>query len=130
MAKVAKLAETVDLGEVMEAVGSMPPDKLKAMIVALKNSAAADAPRPSRPCPTATSTASTTPSPTSSAPSPRACERSWRRRSSPVINDYWQRDETPREMLVKGFQDLDVIGAIFDEDGARTPGAQPDARAS
>ena len=122
MAKVAKLAETVDLGEVMEAVGSMPPDKLKAMLVALKNSAA---PTEARELPVPNGDFyGIYDTLTDEQRAVAARVRTFMETAvKPVINDYWQRDETPREMLVKGFQDLDVISAIFDETGARRDGA-------
>lgn len=41
----------------------------------------------------------------------------------PVINDWWQRDETPRELLIGGFKRLGLIEHIFNADGTRTPHA-------
>jgi len=34
----------------------------------------------------------------------------------PVINDYWLRDETPRELLVEGLRELDLPSLIYGED--------------
>ena len=40
----------------------------------------------------------------------------------PIINDYWQRDEFPKELIGK-FRELDLIKEIFDENGERTADA-------
>ena len=40
----------------------------------------------------------------------------------PIINDYWQRDTFPKELLPK-FRELDLIKEIFGESGERTPDA-------
>ncbi len=40
----------------------------------------------------------------------------------PIINDYWQREETPREIIPK-LRELGLARELFDEDGSRKPGA-------
>ncbi|MEM9665748.1 MAG: acyl-CoA dehydrogenase family protein [Bacteroidota bacterium] len=40
----------------------------------------------------------------------------------PIINDYWLRDAFPHELIGR-FKELDLIRAIFNEDGSRTPQA-------
>ena len=40
----------------------------------------------------------------------------------PIINDYWQRDETPRQ-LIPMIRDLGLIETIWNEDGTRTADA-------
>jgi len=40
----------------------------------------------------------------------------------PIINDYWQRDETPRH-IIPMIRDLKLIETIWNEDGTRTPDA-------
>jgi glutaryl-CoA dehydrogenase len=44
------------------------------------------------------------------------------REVAPIINDYWLRDAFPFELLDK-VRALDLIGELYDEDGARKPGA-------
>ena len=44
------------------------------------------------------------------------------REVEPIINDYWQRDEFPQELIPK-FKELDLIKEIFDENGERTADA-------
>ena len=41
----------------------------------------------------------------------------------PVINEYWQRDETPLELFNKGFTELGFVDAVYNPDGTRTPDA-------
>ena len=41
----------------------------------------------------------------------------------PVINEYWQRDETPLALFRKGFTDLGLIDAVYHADGTRKPDA-------
>ena len=124
MDKVAKLAETVDLGEVMAAVSAMPPDKLKAMMVALKNSTAGAAATPAAlPVPNGDFYGLYDTLTDEQRDVARRVRAFMEASVKPVINTYWQRDETPREMLVAGFRDLGVIGHIFAPDGTRRPGA-------
>ena len=40
----------------------------------------------------------------------------------PIINDYWQREETPRELIPR-IKALDLVRATFNEDGSRKEGA-------
>ena len=40
----------------------------------------------------------------------------------PIINEYWSRDEFPKQLIPK-FQELDLIRSIFDDKGGRRPGA-------
>ena len=106
----------------MAAVSSMPPDKLKAMLVALKSSGGATTP--------------------AELPAPNGDfygfydqltdeERAVLGRVrtfmegtvQPIANEYWQRDETPREALVGGFKSLGLAGMLFADDGTRKPRA-------
>jgi len=122
LAKVMKLAETVDLGEVMTAVAAMPPDKLKAMMVALKSGGDA-APQGEPPAPNGDFYGFADVL-TDEERAVLARVRTFMEETvRPNINAAWQADTTPREMLVKGFQDLGLIGFIFNEDGMRTPRA-------
>ncbi|CAN5478782.1 acyl-CoA dehydrogenase family protein [soil metagenome] len=41
----------------------------------------------------------------------------------PVINEYYQRDETPVELLRDGILELGIIDALYDEGGNRRPGS-------
>ena len=120
--KIARLAEQVDLGEVMAAVSALPPDRLKAMVAALKQNGAA-APPADLPAPDGDFYGF--------AGTLTDAQRDLQRRTRalmethvrPVINDYWQRDETPRALLVPAFRELGAIPAIFNPDGTRRPDA-------
>ena len=44
------------------------------------------------------------------------------REVEPIINDYWSRDEFPRQLISK-FRDLALIDRLYGEDGSRAPDA-------
>jgi len=122
LTKVMQLAETVDLGEVMAAVSSMPPDKLKAMLVALKSGGGAASPA-ELPAPNG-DFYSFYSELTDEERAALARVRSFMEETvRPAINAAWSADETPRELLIDGFRTLGVTRLIFNEDGSRTPRA-------
>jgi glutaryl-CoA dehydrogenase len=122
--KVAKLAETIDLGELIGLVSKMDAGQLQQMTHMLKGAAKQnDAPPRELPAPDGDFYdfySLLTDEQRGAALRLRAFMEEEVR---PVINDWWQRDETPREMLVAGFQKLGLIEHIFDKDGNRTPHA-------
>ncbi len=122
--KVAKLAETVDIGELIGLVSKMDAGQLQQMTKMLKGATKqADAPARDLPAPNGDFYdfySLLTDEQRDAAMRLRAFMEDEVR---PVINDYWQRDETPREMLVAGFQRLGLIEHIFNKDGSRTPHA-------
>ena len=119
--KVARLAEEVDLAEVFQAVSAMPPDRLKGMLAALKNGAAAEPAELPPPDGDFFGFAGTL------TDEQRDLQRRTRALMEthvrPVINEYWQRDETPRSLLIPAFRELGAIQTIFNPDGTRKPGA-------
>ena len=40
----------------------------------------------------------------------------------PIINEYWSRDEFPKQLIAK-FRELNLIGKLFNEDGSRVADA-------
>ena len=128
--KIMKLADQVDLGELMQVVSTMEPATLKKMLAGLKAAAPAGdaatngaANGQAHPDPNGDfyDYASTLTEPQ------RAMQQRVRAfmeaEVRPVINDYWQRDETPRDLLLPAFREMNLIREIFNDDGTRKPGA-------
>ncbi len=117
MAKVAKLSEKVDLNQLLSMVSSMDERTLQGMMKLA-------APRNPKALPEVDGdffaiAALLT-------PEQREVQLKVRgfmeREVEPMINEYWQRDEFPRQLIGK-LKDLDIISALFDENGERRPGA-------
>ena len=119
--KVARLGEKVDLGELLGTVSAMDEETLLKMMKMLK--AGANGRPDALPAPEGDfyDFASTfTPAQRQMQQQVRAFMETEVR---PAINDYWQRDETPRDLLLGGFKKLDLPRAIFNDDGSRKPDA-------
>jgi glutaryl-CoA dehydrogenase len=114
MAKVGKLAEKVDLDELIGLVSTMNEVQLAAMMKMMKGA------KQEKALPDINGDfydlASTL------TPTQRDMQREVRAfmesEVEPIINDYWSRDEFPR-VLIDKFRQLDLIGRIFKEDGSR-----------
>lgn len=117
MAKVAKLAEKVDLEELIGAVSNMDGAQLASMMKLLKKGKPPALPEVNGDFYDLASTLT---------PEQRALKQAVRgfmeREVEPIINDYWSRDEFPRQLIGK-FRELDLIGRIFREDGTRVEDA-------
>jgi len=115
--KIAKLSEKVDLNELIGLVSSLDEATLKRMMKAA-------APGTPKALPEANGDFYNI----SGTLTGRQREIQMRvrafmeRKVEPIINDYWQRGEFPRELIPK-FRELDLIKEIFDEQGNRTPDA-------
>ncbi len=117
MAKVAKLSEKVDLGQLLSLVSSMDERTLQQLLKLA-------APKAPKALPVVDGDffdigALLT-------PKQREVQLKVRRfmedEVEPIINAYWQRDEFPRQLIGK-LKDLDIIGELFGEDGRRREGA-------
>ncbi len=117
MAKVAKLSEKVDLNQLLSLVSSMDERTLQQMIKLA-------APKKPKALPEVDGdffdiAALLT-------PKQREVQLKVRRfmedEVEPLINEYWQRDEFPQQLIAK-LKALDIIGELFDEDGNRREGA-------
>ncbi|WMT58328.1 acyl-CoA dehydrogenase family protein [Truepera radiovictrix] len=117
MAKVAKLSEKVDLNELLGLVSNMDEKTLKQMMKLA-------APKTPKAPPEINGDFYDI----GALLTPRQREIQLRVRAfmerevEPIINDYWQRDEFPKELIGK-FRELDLIKEIFDDEGNRTPDA-------
>ena len=119
--KVARLSEKVDLGELMSLVSAMDEATILRMTKMLKTSANGQPKEPPVPNGDFYDFAATlTEEQRALAAEVRAFMESDVR---PVINDYWQRDETPRDLLLGGFRKMDLLRRIFNDDGTRRPDA-------
>ncbi len=118
--QVMHLAEKVDLAEVIQAIAGLDQATLDAMVKMLKRQANGQ---------------SHPPPPVDGdfyriadllTDEQRAVQQRVRRfmetEVQPIINEYWQRDEFPKRLL-PAFRELDLIRAIFNDDGSRKPGA-------
>lgn len=121
LSKVMKLAETVDLGEMMQVVSSMPPDKLKAMMAAVK-AGGAEAPKGAPPAPNADFYGYYD----RLSDEHRAVLADLRAvletEVKPHVNAAWQSDTTPRDLLIPVMQRLNLPRHFVGEDGSRKPG--------
>ncbi len=119
--KITKLSEKIDLGELIGIVSTMDEATLLKMTKMLKtstNGKADELPAPNGDFYDFESTL------TDAQRGMKTRVRDFMEREvRPVINDYWQRDETPRDLLIGGFKELDLMRHIFHEDGTRTPDA-------
>ena len=117
MAKVAKLSEKVDLNQLLSMVSSMDERTLQQMMKLA-------APKKPKALPEVDGdffdiAALLT-------PEQREVQLKVRHfmetEVEPIANEYWQRDEFPRQLIGK-LRDLDIISALFDENGERRPDA-------
>ena len=117
MAKVAKLSEKVDLNQLLSLVSSMDERTLQGMMKLA-------APKKPKALPEVDGdffdiAALLT-------PEQREVQLKVRRfmetEVEPIANEYWQRDEFPRQLIGK-LRDLDIISTLFDENGERRPDA-------
>ena len=117
MAKVAKLSEKVDLNQLLSMVSSMDERTLQQMMKLA-------APKKPKALPEVDGdffdiAALLT-------PEQREVQLKVRHfmetEVEPIANEYWQRDEFPRQLIGK-LKDLDIISALFDENGERRPDA-------
>ena len=113
MAKVAKLSEKVDLNQLLSMVSAMDERTLQSMMKLA-------APKKPKVLPEVDGdffdiAALLT-------PEQRDVQLKVRhfmeREVEPIVNEYWQRDEFPRQLIGK-LRDLDIISALFDENGER-----------
>ncbi len=115
--KVAKLSEKVDLNKLIGMVSSMDEKTLNRMMKMAAPKKASDLPPANGDFYDMASTFTER---------QRSIQMKLRhfmeREVEPIINDYWQRDEFPKELIPK-FRELDLIKEIFDENGERTPDA-------
>lgn len=117
MAKVAKLSEKVDLNQLLSMVSSMDERSLQQMMKLA-------APKKPKVLPEVDGdffdiAALLTPEQRDVQMKVRYFMET---EVEPLINEYWQRDEFPRQLIGK-LKDLDIIGVLFDENGERRPGA-------
>lgn len=118
--KVAALAEKVDLGALIDRIAQMDEAGLAAMERALRRSGRR-APRDLPPVDGDFYHIEDLLSEDERAVM-RGVRRFMEEEVEPVINDYWMRDETPRELLVEGLRRLDLPTLIYGEDlGTRRP---------
>ncbi len=117
MAKVARLSEKVDLNQLLGMVSSMDERSLQQMMKLA-------APKKPKALPEVDGdffdiAALLT-------PEQREVQLKVRhfmeREVEPIANEYWQRDEFPQQLIGK-LRDLDIISALFDEQGERRPDA-------
>lgn len=118
MRKISALSEKVNLDELIGMVSSMDEGTLKALMKMAKSD------KKSKPLPEVNGDfyhyASTL--------TPRQRDIQMKVRAfmetevEPIINDYWSRDEFPKQLIAK-FRDLDLINTLFNEDGSRAADA-------
>ena len=117
MAKVAKLSEKVDLNQLLSLVSSMDERTLQGMIKLA-------APKKPKALPEVDGDFFDI----AALLTPEQCDvqmkvrRFMEREVEPLINDYWQRDEFPRQLIGK-LKKLDIISTLFDKNGERRPDA-------
>ncbi len=119
--KITRLSEKVDLGELIGLVSAMDEATLLKMTKMLKTSTNGQPKEPPAPNGDFYDLSATL---TDGQRQLQAQTRQFmEEKVRPVINDYWQRDETPRELLLDGFREMNAISHIFNEDGTRKPDA-------
>ena len=118
VAKIGKLAEKVDLNELVGLVASMDEGQLATMMKMAKGRKAAKAlPEINGDFYNLSATLSER-----QRDIQRAVRGFMEREVEPIINDYWSRDEFPKELIGK-FRELDLINVLFDENGERAADA-------
>jgi glutaryl-CoA dehydrogenase len=120
MGKISKLSEKVNLDDLIKTVSSMSESDLKLFMKMAKKSSG----REKKALPEVNgdfyNLASTlTPKQNAIRLEIRAFME---QEVEPIINEYWSRDEFPKELIAK-FRELNLIGKIFNDDGTRTKDA-------
>ena len=119
MAAIAKLSEKVDLGELVGMVANMDEATLKSLMKMAKKprGGAKELPPVDGDFYNLASTLTDR-----QRDIQMAIRNFMEREVKPIINDYWSRDEFPRELIAK-IRDLNLISACFNPDGSRTADA-------
>ena len=117
LSKLGKLAEKVDLNELVGLVSSLDEASLAALMKMSKARKPKALPAVDGDFYGLASTLTT-----SQREVQLAVRAFMEREVAPIINDYWSRDEFPKQLIDK-FRELDLIGKLYDEDGSRVADA-------